>query len=104
MGIRQYKPTTAGRRCGSVSDWAAVQDSFEKHYMRLFPKTWTPDKRAEMMLLIHSHEDSSETLYMSLPDGEKLYDGFVPATFAELPPDPSLLIGDQLGYSDLFRT
>ena len=89
---------------GSVSDWAAVQDSFEKHYMRLFPKTWTPDKRAEMMLLIQSHEDSSETLYMSLPDGEKLYDGFVPATFAEIPPDPSLLIGDQLGYSDLFRT
>jgi hypothetical protein len=41
---------------------------------------------------------------MSLPDGEKLYDGIVPATFAEIPPDPSLLIGDQLGYSDLFRT
>jgi len=34
---------------GSVSDWAVVQDSFEKHYMRLSPKTWTADKRAEMI-------------------------------------------------------
>ena len=87
---------------GTVTEWAAVQDSFEEHFMRLFPKTWAPDKRAEMMLLIHSHEDNSETLFMSLPDGEKRYDGFVPVTFEEIPPSPSLLVGDQIGFRDLF--
>src|SRR3989454_7788235 len=30
MGIRQYKPTTAGRRQGSVSDFAEITDRKKK--------------------------------------------------------------------------
>jgi hypothetical protein len=88
---------------GCVHQWAAVQDTFQTHYMTTFPAHWSPDRRADMMLLKVDAGDGSDILYMSLPDGARLYDGFEPVSFRDIPPQPDLLIADQIGYDQLFR-
>jgi hypothetical protein len=90
---------------GEVAQWAAVQDQFVDHYTRCFPKHWSPDRRAEMMLVMHSDDTTDmDTLYMALPAGEKAYEGFQPISFTDIPKNPALLVGDQAGYNDLFPT
>jgi len=55
---------------------------------------WPQLEANEKLRFVYQLEmDSSETLYMSLPDGEKLYDGFVPATFAEIPAEDLVVSG-----------
>lgn len=88
---------------GNVHQWAAVQDTFEKQYMAAFPAHWSPERRAEMMLLHVDAEDGSDVLYMALPDGMQPFDGFEPISFNDIPPRPNLLVADQIGYDQLFR-
>lgn len=88
---------------GRVHEWATVQDAFEKLYTATFASHWTPDRRGEMMLLHASTEDGSDVLYMALPNGADRFDGFKPIDFKDVPPSPSLLVADQIGYDQLFR-
>jgi hypothetical protein len=88
---------------GKVHEWAQVQDWFQAHYMLAFPSHWKPERRAEMMLLHVSEEDGGDSLFMALPVGERMYEGFAPVDFAEIPPVPNLLVADQIGYDQLFR-
>ena len=44
-----------------------------------------------------------DTLFMALPEREPLYGGFTPIIFSDVPSEPDLLAGDQLGYDRLFR-
>jgi hypothetical protein len=55
------------------------------------------------MMLLHVDTDDGDMLFMALPDGEAMYDGFVRAEFSEIPPSPNLLVADQLGHDELFR-
>jgi hypothetical protein len=55
------------------------------------------------MMLLHVDTDDGAMLFMALPAGGAMYDGFVPAQFSEIPPCPNLLVADQLGYDELFR-
>jgi hypothetical protein len=77
---------------GQFGEGNAAQNSFEAHYMRTFPDHWSPDDRTQMMLLQVDEEDGGFTFYMSLPDGQKTYDGFTPIAFAEVPPHPTLSV------------
>jgi hypothetical protein len=86
---------------GQESQWAPLQNEFERHYMRVMPRRDMVGDRREMMLLISSL-GGEDTLYMALPSGEKMYEGFAPAQFAEIPENPGLLVGDQIGYEELF--
>jgi hypothetical protein len=60
------------------------------------------NNRQEMMLVISKHRGGDVTLFMALPDGATRYEGFEPAQLSDIPPNPSLLVGDQIGYDELF--
>ena len=84
--------------------WHKVQDEFERHYMRIFAQTWSADRRGDMLLVMTSDNDRGvDTLYMRLPATENPYKGFTPMPNTRLPRDPSLLVGDQIGYDELFK-
>lgn len=88
---------------GRVTEWAAVQDAFDKVYTATFSKHWSPKRRGEMMLLHKSMDDATDVLYMALPDGLSPFNGFEPVAFKDIPSSPSVLVADQIGYDELFR-
>jgi len=88
---------------GRVHEWASVQNAFETKYMATFPAHWSPDRRGEMMLLHADADDGGDVLYMALPDGVRPFVGFEPASFNDIPPNPNLLVGDPIGYDEVFR-
>jgi hypothetical protein len=72
--------------------------------MRVMPRMDMAANRTEMMLLHAGSFSDGDVLYMALPEGQAQYEGFSPIQFSDIPRRPTLLVADQIGYDQLFRS
>src|SRR5215471_7413616 len=83
MGIRQYKPVTAGRRQGSVSDFADITDRKRQKdgvWGKVVAIEYDPNRSPRIALLEY---DDGEKSYILAPEGLKAGDKVVSGEEAE---------------------
>ena len=102
MTVAQWSQRTFSSAQGTLK--SALADRFGHHQLQMFEVRDMVADRKEMMLVETPNTgQGSSIVYMALPDGERMYDGFVPIAFTDVPPDVCLWIGDDIGYHQLFK-
>src|SRR6266446_10558090 len=88
MGIRQYKPTTPGRRQGSVSDFAEITDRKKKPEKSLLePKPKKGGRNNQGIVCVRFRGGGHKQQYRVI-DFKRIKDG-VPATVVAIEYDPN---------------
>lgn len=88
MGIRQYKPTTPGRRGGSVSDFAEITDRRKKPEKSLLVKLVRSSGRNNEGKITARHRGGGHKRMYRIIDFKRNKDG-VPARVAAIEYDPN---------------
>jgi hypothetical protein len=78
-------------------DWMSVQDLFEQQFLAL-------NAPRDMMLVAVDNHDGSQTLYVGLPNDERLrtFEDFTLVDASELPREARLLVGNQTAFEEQF--
>src|SRR5438874_560262 len=87
MGIRRYKPTTAGRRGATVSDFAELTDGARPHKSLLRPKRKTGGRNNQGRITARHRGGGHKRMYRVI-DFRRNKDG-VPAVVNSIQYDPN---------------